>query len=112
MIWKTTYLFVYSSVAQNDSFSNTYKTFKRKMFCNNENICSLGGSEVKSPGCSSKGPRFNSQHPHGSLQISVTPVPGDLTPSHTCASSQNTSIHKIKINKPFFKTLKSMQFKF
>ena len=36
---------------------------------------------LRSTGCSSRGPRFNSQHPHGSSQVSVTPVPGDLIPS-------------------------------
>ena len=40
------------------------------------------GSEVKSTDCSSRRPRFNSQHPHGSSQLSVTPVPGNLTPLH------------------------------
>ena len=46
------------------------------------------GSMVKSTSCSSRGLGFNSQHPHGSSQLSVTPVPGDLTPSHrqTCRS--------------------------
>jgi hypothetical protein len=29
------------------------------------------GSAVKSTDCSSRGPRFNSQHPHGSLQPSI-----------------------------------------
>lgn len=33
-------------------------------------------SAVKSTGCSSPGPGFDSQHP-GSSQLSVTPVPGD-----------------------------------
>ena len=37
-------------------------------------------SVVKSTDYSSRGPRFNSQHPHGSSQLSVTPVPGDPTP--------------------------------
>ena len=36
---------------------------------------------VKSIGCSSRGPEFNSQHPHGGSQPSVTPVLGDLMPS-------------------------------
>ena len=40
------------------------------------------GSEVESTGCSSRGPEFNSQHPHGSSQLSVTPGPGDLPSSH------------------------------
>ena len=39
------------------------------------------GSVVKSTGCSSRGPQFNSQHPHGSSQLSVTPASGDPTPS-------------------------------
>ena len=29
------------------------------------------GSEVKSPGCSSRGPKFNSQQPHGGSQPSI-----------------------------------------
>ena len=33
---------------------------------------------VKNIGCSSGGPRFNSQHPHDSSQPSITLVPGDL----------------------------------
>ena len=33
---------------------------------------------AKSTGFSSIGPGFNSQHPHGGSQPSVTPVPGDL----------------------------------
>ena len=36
-----------------------------------------GGSVVKSTDCSSRGPRFNSQHPHGGSQLSVAPVPED-----------------------------------
>jgi hypothetical protein len=59
-----------------------------------------GGSRdslvVKSPSCSSRGPGFNSQHPHSSSQLFVTLVPGDLTPSnrHTCR--QNTNVHEKK----------------
>jgi hypothetical protein len=37
---------------------------------------------VNITGCSSRGPRFNSQHPHGSSQLTVTPALEDLTPSH------------------------------
>ena len=37
------------------------------------------GSVVKSTGCSSRGPGFSSQYPHGSLQLSVTSLPEDLT---------------------------------
>ncbi|CAO2590642.1 hypothetical protein LEMLEM_LOCUS5939, partial [Lemmus lemmus] len=47
------------------------------------------GSVVKSTDCSSRGPGFNSQHPHGSSQLSEDPVPGDLT--------LHTNAHKIKV---------------
>jgi hypothetical protein len=43
-------------------------------------------------------PRLNSQHPPGDSQLSVTPVPGDLTPSHRHSCKQNTNEHKMKIN--------------
>lgn len=39
------------------------------------------GSTVTRSSCSSKGSRFNSQHPHGGSQPSVTPVLRDPTPS-------------------------------
>ena len=32
-------------------------------------------------GYSCKGPRFGSQHPHGSSQPSLAPIPGDMMPS-------------------------------
>jgi hypothetical protein len=35
------------------------------------------GSAVKTTGCSSRGPRFNCQHPSDSSQLSVTQVPED-----------------------------------
>jgi hypothetical protein len=60
--------------------------------------CWRDDSTVKSTGCSSGGSRFNCQHPHG-CSHSVTPVPEDLTLSHSHACSQNTSAHKVKINK-------------
>ena len=43
------------------------------------------GSQVTSTGCSSRGPRFNSQHPHGSSQPCMIPVPGVLIPSSSLA---------------------------
>ena len=59
---------------------------------------------LKSTGCSSRGPEFNSQHPHGGSQPSVTPVQGDPTSfgglhgdsvhRHTC---RKTPLH-IKIS--------------
>ena len=42
---------------------------------------------------------FNSQHPHGGSQLSVTPVPGGLIPSHRHTYKHNTNTHKIKRKK-------------
>jgi hypothetical protein len=52
---------------------------------------------LKSTGCSSRGPHFNSQHPHDGSQLYVTPVPGDPIPSHRQTYRQNTNVHKIII---------------
>ena len=56
------------------------------------------GSAGKSNGCSTKGPGFNSQHPHGSFQLPLTPVPGDTTPSnrHTCSQITKVKLYKLK----------------
>lgn len=51
------------------------------------------GSTIKSTGCSSREPRFNSQHPHRRPQLSITPLPGDLTPSYRHTCRQNTNVH-------------------
>lgn len=45
--------------------------------------------------CNFRGPGFNSHYPHGSPQLSVTPVSGDLTLSHKHTCSQITNLHKI-----------------
>jgi hypothetical protein len=42
---------------------------------------------------------FNSQHPHGSSQVSVTRSSRDPMPSHRLICRPNTKAHKIKINK-------------
>ena len=49
------------------------------------------GSVVKSTDSSSRGSGFNYQHPHGSSQLSVIPVPGDPTPmaKHQCTENKN-----------------------
>ena len=39
--------------------------------------------------------KFSSQHSYGGSQLSVIPVPGDLTPAHKYTCSQNTYVHKI-----------------
>jgi hypothetical protein len=44
--------------------------------------------------CSFRVPRFNSQHPHDSSQLSSTPIPGDLTHSHKHTYRQNTNALK------------------
>lgn len=50
----------------------------------------------KNTDCSSKGPKFNCQHPHGTSQLCLAPVLGDMMPTyrHTCTC--NTNAHKIK----------------
>lgn len=60
------------------------------------------GSEAKSTGCPSGGPWFSFQNPHGSSQMSITVVPGDLTPSyrHTCKTKTKSKKKKKKSNKP------------
>jgi hypothetical protein len=56
------------------------------------------GAEIKSTGFSSRGLKFGSQHPRGSLQQFVTPVPGDLTFSLRYIYRQNTNEPEIKEN--------------
>lgn len=48
------------------------------------------GSVVKCTIFSSRGLGFNSQSPHGSLQLPVSPVLGDLTPSHSSSRGSDT----------------------
>jgi hypothetical protein len=57
------------------------------------------GSVIKSIGCSSRGPEFNSQYPRGDSQLSVTQVPVDLTLLHR--HEGKTPVY-IKIKKKFF----------
>jgi hypothetical protein len=54
-----------------------YKVTLSQSNNNNNKYGWRDGSVIKSTGCSSRGQRFDSQHPHGSLQSSLTPVPGD-----------------------------------
>jgi hypothetical protein len=56
-------------------------------------------SVIKSTNCSSRGPGFDSQQPHGSSHLSVTPVAGNLTPSQRQKCRQNTNALKIKVIK-------------
>lgn len=63
------------------------------------------GSAVNRVGCSSRGPRFDSQDTPGSSQPSIAPVPGDLTtlahlsearmvPIHTCKQNSQINLKK------------------
>jgi hypothetical protein len=49
---------------------------------------------VGSTCCSCKGPGFNSQHLHGGLNLSVTPVPRDLILSVTSSGDKLSWEHK------------------
>ena len=51
-------------------------------------------SAIESTGCFSRGPRFNSQYPHGGLQLSVTPVSRD--PAPLLASEGTKNIHGVQ----------------
>jgi hypothetical protein len=63
---------------------------------------------VNSTEYSSRRPEFNSQHPHGSLQLSLTPRSDPFTETYMCESRQTqnktkpTSAYMNK-NKLFFK---------
>jgi hypothetical protein len=72
------------------------------MWLHNINCISEEQEALKAAGstdCSSRGPGFGFQHPRGGSQLSVGPVPGDLTPAHRHTFRQNTNAYKIKINK-------------
>ena len=57
------------------------------------------GSEVKSAGCSPRGPEFNSQHPHGDSQPSIM----TLVSSSGIQVYTHTGRILYIINKPFLK---------
>ena len=65
--------------------SDTGKTNRNKLLAGKKQDVSLRGwkdaSMVQNTCCSPRGPRFNSQNPHDSLQPSIMPVPGDPTPT-------------------------------
>lgn len=54
-------------------------------------------SVVKSIGCSSRGSVFDSQKPHDSTQLSVTPGPKDLAPPHRHTYRQKNKSKKQKV---------------
>ena len=60
--------------------------------------CCRGDSEVKSACCSCEGHCFRSQHPQGSSQLPVSPVPGDAMPSSGIHGHMHASgSHKVTI---------------
>ena len=81
---------------QKDTYLDVTFNLPREQFKNMNSRGWRDDSAVKSTGCSSRGPGFNSQHLHGSSQLSVTPVPGDVmsTYRHICRPSSM----RIKIN--------------
>lgn len=64
------------------------------MDCRDSSVFKSTGFSFRLPHSTSQ-PPFNSQHPHGSSAVSVTPVPGDLMPSsglhrhQTCTQCTN-----------------------
>jgi hypothetical protein len=65
-------------------------------------------TENKNTGCSSRGLGFSSQYPHGSSQLSVTPVPDTLTQTHVeakyqCTQNKNRLLKKKKKESKFSK---------
>ena len=52
-----------------------------------------GGSAAKSTSCSSRGPRFNSQHSYSDSQPSVIPIPRVLTPLLNSEGTGHVYIH-------------------
>lgn len=63
-----------------------------------QSCLTFSSSAGKCTGCSSRRPRFNSQHPHSSSHLPVTPAPVLLTTSHRHTRGQNSNEHKRKIN--------------
>lgn len=57
------------------------------------------GSELKSICCLCGRDRVHSQHPHGSLQLPVTLVPGVLTPSSHILRPGHANTHTYRIIK-------------
>lgn len=63
------------------------------------------GPVVKRTSCSSRGPQCDFQHPHGSLQPSVTPASGDRThplSSTGCCTCIHSGTH-LEIKNKYFK---------
>lgn len=81
------------SLAQKDLINELSK-FLWWAYKNNYGGYWRDGSVVKTIDCSSKGPWFNSQHPHECSQLSQTPVPGHQTPTakHHCTFKRLTVI--------------------
>jgi hypothetical protein len=55
--------------------------------------------ELKSTGCSCRGPGFGSQYPHGNSQLSVTSIPSDLMPSSGLQGHYTQMVHMLMCKK-------------
>jgi hypothetical protein len=62
----------------------------------NTRKCILGLERWFSTDCPSRSLGFDSEHPYGGSELSVTPVPGDLRPSLTTLDT--THIHDAQTN--------------
>lgn len=91
------------------SVLETTKNRMKYMVLKNDGKGWRGGKTVKSSGLSTRRPGFNSEHPHGSSPLSVTPAPGlqchlmvFRSIIHACGTHDymisNTHTHKIKTN--------------
>ena len=72
------------------------------------------GSMVKSTGCSSREPRFNSQHPHSHSQPTVPPVPGESSNTFWPLQAPGTHVvhrhaHKIKVKEIFLRNFSGIE---
>lgn len=78
----------YAIVCLADTITNVQwlKTCHEGKMCTTNGLCQAkmlvgAASAVQNSSCSSRGPRVNSQHPHGGSQPPLTPVPGAPTSS-------------------------------
>jgi hypothetical protein len=76
------------------SVLETTKNRMKYMVLKNDGKGWRGGKTVKSSGLSTRRPGFNSEHPHGSSPLSVTPAPVYLKPSHRHTCRKNTNAYK------------------
>lgn len=98
---------VYILPLHHDSSACYSRPHKGKGPCLMLSQWSLLKDHPKGTGSSSRGPRFSSQHPNGSSQTPVIPIPDNPIPSaglhsHTCRQKwQNVHTRKNKFKKDY-----------